>query len=570
MKARHLLEIQGKRILVLGGYGLVGSAVCRALMAHKPGEIVISSLRRDQAEAAVQEMQAEFPDTGTRFLPAWGDILLRADWQGKPAERHPRTEVLAQTDQRRRLVADILDELDGEILETSLLYQQIMGLQKGLKGQPANLVIDCVNTATAVAYQNVFQTARELEDRIRGETETDWPQEVERLLTALYIPLLVRHMQILFEAMVLAGSEGYIKVGTSGTGGMGFNIPYTHGEEKPSRVLLSKSAVAGAQSMLIFLMARTPGGPTVVKEIKPTAAIAWKEIGYGPIRSGGTSFKLYDCPPDQAYPLSSSGVKAPTGDFGQQVEGELTSVYIDTGENGLFAAGEFAALTSLGQMEFVTPEEIAQNVVDEIRGGNTGRDIVAALDGAVMGPSYRAGYMRQAAMRRLKQLELEYGVDSVAFEMLGPPRLSKLLFEAYLLKRAFGSSQAVISAQPEAMAEAAYKILREDAATRQQILSIGIPVLLPDGAAILRGPQIKSEAPEHGWVDLRPKNMVLWHNRFIDLQAMVERGMVGESSSEMDRGYFSLRRWQDDGEINVGELVGWLFNTEEAGQRAKS
>ena len=53
---------------------------------------------------------------------------------------------------------------------------------------------------------------------------------------------------------------------------MGLNIPYTHSEEKPSRVLLSKSAVAGAHSMLLFLMARTPGAQ-LTKEIKPAAKI---------------------------------------------------------------------------------------------------------------------------------------------------------------------------------------------------------------------------------------------------------------------------------------------------------
>ena len=63
---------------------------------------------------------------------------------------------------------------------------------------------------------------------------------------------------------------------------MGLNVPYTHSEEKPSRVLLSKSAVGGAHSMLLFLMARTPGAP-ITKEIKPAAAIAWKKIAYGPI-----------------------------------------------------------------------------------------------------------------------------------------------------------------------------------------------------------------------------------------------------------------------------------------------
>ena len=63
---------------------------------------------------------------------------------------------------------------------------------------------------------------------------------------------------------------------------MGLNVPYTHSEERPSRVLLAKSAIAGAHSMLLTLMARTPGAPAVT-EIKPAAAIAWKRIGYGPI-----------------------------------------------------------------------------------------------------------------------------------------------------------------------------------------------------------------------------------------------------------------------------------------------
>src|SRR4030095_8522224 len=93
-----------------------------------------------------------------------------------------------------------------------------------------------------------------------------------------------------------AGTLVYVKVGTSGTGGMGLNIPYTHSEERPSRVLLSKSALAGAQSMLLFLMARTPGAP-ITKEIKPAAAIAWKRIAYGPIARRGEAIHLVGAPP---------------------------------------------------------------------------------------------------------------------------------------------------------------------------------------------------------------------------------------------------------------------------------
>ena len=124
----------------------------------------------------------------------------------------------------------------------------------------------------------------------------------------------------------------------------------------------------------------------------------------------------------------------------------LESVFIDTGENGIFSLEEFSAVTSCGQMEFVTPEEIAGYLVYEIEGGNTGRDVVAALDGAVLGPTYRAALLRRWAIERMSELERRHGVQSVAFEMLGPPRISKLLFEAHLLREAFGTGEAVRAA----------------------------------------------------------------------------------------------------------------------------
>ena len=117
------------------------------------------------------------------------------------------------------------------------------------------------------------------------------------------MPQLIRHVQVLYQAMLKAETRAYFKIGTSGTGGMGLNIPYTHSEEKPSRVLLSKSALAGAHTLLLFLMARTPDGP-IIKEIKPAAAIAWKRIGYGEVLRGGRPVPLYDADPAGAQPLA--------------------------------------------------------------------------------------------------------------------------------------------------------------------------------------------------------------------------------------------------------------------------
>ena len=50
-------------------------------------------------------------------------------------------------------------------------------------------------------------------------------------------------------------------------------------------------------------------------------------------------------------------------------------------------------------------------------------------------------------------LEREHGVRSVAFELLGPPKNSKLLFEAHLLRAAFRTMGAVRESTAEAVCE---------------------------------------------------------------------------------------------------------------------
>lgn len=565
------MDIRGKNALVLGGFGLVGRSVCRELLTHQPALLVVSSLHREEAEQAVAELKAEFPKSPTKFLPAWGDIFLRAEWQADSPSRAPsptRAAIMADAAKRKRLVADIVDDLGEDILAASLLFQFIQGTARGLDGAPAQIVVDCINTSTAVAYQNIYAWAHKLQGLIaENNGDTKWPEEVEHLLAALYVPQLVRHIQILHEAMLRAGTQAYVKVGTSGTGGMGLNIPYTHGEEKPSRVLMSKAALAGAQTLLTFLMARTPGGPTVVKEIKPTALIAWKEIGYGPIRRGGKNFDLYDCPPGQALALNEANLK-PSGEFGKETGKALEAVYINTGENGLFAAGDFAAITAYGQMEFVTPEEIGHNVVREILGGNTGRDVIGALDGAVMGPTFRAGTLRDAALERLRQLGEEHG-ESVAFEILGPPRMSKLLYESFLLKRVYGTMSAALKDKPEQISAKLEKLVGEDAPLRQQIISIGLPILLADGKRILRGPLLKSETAEQGWVDLTAANMGKWKTRLEGIRAMVATELAGESSSFYNRSYPSLRKWAAEDTFEIGEMTAWVSINEDEGRRGK-
>ena len=284
------MEIQGKRILVLGGWGLVGTAVCRQILVEDPSELIVASMQKEEAAEACEKLKRDF-GTRTRLIPTGGNIFLRDSMQGIS-----RIDVIENADNRQQLIEDVLGALSDEILSHSHLFQ-LIGKYK------PNIVIDCINTATALAYQDVFLNYYRVRKELhQAKTEQKYSEdlisETEKMLCTMYVPQLIRHVQILHESMKRVKTSIYIKIGTSGTGGMGLNIPYTHSEEKPSRMLLSKSSLAGAHSLLLFLMARTPEGP-IIKEIKPAAAIAWKRIEYGEVKKGGKPVSLYDCPPEK-------------------------------------------------------------------------------------------------------------------------------------------------------------------------------------------------------------------------------------------------------------------------------
>ncbi|WP_455203288.1 polysaccharide biosynthesis protein [Kaarinaea lacus] len=563
------MSVKDKNVLVLGGGGMVGQALCRELLACQPARLVIASRRQSKACGTVKQLEQEFPNTSTQLIPVWGDIFLRTEWQSEGD--NARAAVLAEPEKRRRLIADILDPLDEDIISSSMLVNLVLGTASGLNGAKAQVVADCMNTATAVSYQNVYSSASRLADLARTkDSHTDWPTEVETLLASLYVPQLVRHVQLLYEAMRRADTQAYVKVGTSGTGGMGFNIPFTHGEEKPSRLLLSKTAMAGAQSLLNFLMARTPDAPAIVKEVKPTALIGWKAIEHGVVRRHGSNVLLYDCPLDQAVSVRDTANLTVAGNYGVATGETLQGVYIDTGENGKFSAAEFSVITALGLMELVTPEEVARNAVRELNGTSTGHDVIAALDASVMGPSFRGAHLRQAALERLQQLETEHG-ESVAFEILGPPRLSKLLFEAYLLKSEFKTIAAVTDCTPEEIATTLDKKISNEKELRQRVISIGIPILLSDGESLLRGPVIKSEDAYHGWVDLTPANIKTWQNRLRSISEAMHADVSEDTSSRADRLFCASRHWCTQSEFpDLGETVAWIFIHEDQGVRGKN
>ena len=74
---------------------------------------------------------------------------------------------------------------------------------------------------------------------------------------------------------------------------------------------------------------------------------------------------------------------------------------------------------------------------------------------------------------------------AVAYELLGPPRVSKLLYEAHLLERCYGTVAAVLEAEPAGLATAVEAYIDAKPPLRRRILSVGIPILLPDGERLI-------------------------------------------------------------------------------------
>ncbi|HUH11764.1 MAG TPA: hypothetical protein VMK65_01585 [Longimicrobiales bacterium] len=553
------MDIHGKTALILGGSGLVGMAVARRLLELAPRRLVVTALRRAEAEEAARELHASGVVPEETILEAeWGDIFLPLDLKD-----HGRRDVLEDAAGRARLLDDLYGDLTDEVLARSTLGEMLLRVRP-------DLVVDCVNTATAFAYQNVFDSA----SRLRAEAVEKGgasAEAVERHLATLYLPQLIRHVQISLEAMRRAGTEVFIKIGTAGTGGMGLNIPFTHSEERPSRVLLAKAGLAGAHTLYLYLMARTPGAPAV-KEIKPTAAISWKRIATGPVLRAGRPVERFDAsaplPIERAFAPGVEEAWVPAG-------GPLEGVYLDAGENGLFSRAEFETLTALGLMEYITPEEIADNVLREVRGQPSGKDVVAALDAATSGPTYRAGVLREVALARMGELERKFGSEAIAYEMLGPPRLSKLLFEGAILARLFPGLPALAALDPDQTAGTARELVEADRELRVRMLTIGLPVLLPDGVSVLRGPDVKVRpAPgqdatdprlvDNGWVDLRASNWERWRERARQMVAGLERLPGADEGSQADHDPAGR-----DGPLRPGRLAAWVLRVEDGGERVK-
>ena len=81
------MDIKNKTVLVLGGWGLVGNAVTRKLVPENPKQIIVTSLKKSEAEDECERLKLEFPEKpNDYFIPWWGNIFVRNDFKDEDIE----------------------------------------------------------------------------------------------------------------------------------------------------------------------------------------------------------------------------------------------------------------------------------------------------------------------------------------------------------------------------------------------------------------------------------------------------------------------------------------------------
>jgi NAD(P)-dependent dehydrogenase (short-subunit alcohol dehydrogenase family) len=93
------VEIRDSTVLLLGGAGLVGTAVARRLAQLRPRRLVITALTKAEADAGLRDLgELEVP-----VEARWGNIFLPSDL----AER-ARDDLMQDAAARRRMIDDVL------------------------------------------------------------------------------------------------------------------------------------------------------------------------------------------------------------------------------------------------------------------------------------------------------------------------------------------------------------------------------------------------------------------------------------------------------------------------------
>src|SRR3989344_563504 len=404
--------------LILGA-GQIGKAAAIKLFARKEVKrVIIHTLTEQEAKEATIYLEHHRP-RHVAIDSSWGDILGPVERAGlDPTQR----QAFAFDYYYRPFCADTT--------ERSGLYQII-------KRWRPEYIIDAVNTATIFGYHGkLYEIERALWQQSHLSEDTPSRNHLtQELLMAAFVPKMTRFIQVLERAMLDFGIRRYVKVSTTGLGGMGLNIPYTHGDPSETGIttrLLGKIAAAGILNQLLWNLSHTHG--LDIRIVIPATLVGWEpvreyEIYHDQKSNGKEPLRVVEDAKPERFAWGSELTSATPS-----TKKALKILSVGSGENEPYGLAEAAAISSSLQMGSITKEEVANATVETALGSDR-HNILAALDQVVLGPSYQGAETRRTILEVLEKLEEGEALPSIVTGNLGP-RVAKHLVELYLILKA--------------------------------------------------------------------------------------------------------------------------------------
>ena len=258
-----------------------------------------------------------------------------------------------------RILPDGTQFIEADLLKPGKLAEIIAEIQPFY-------IVNCINLATITSY-----------DKENG-----------------YKTLIGFYLDLYKSINLLAEPVRYLQIGTTGSGGLGFNIPFTHGGDLEDLPIIHKAAFAGITTSMLTLLSRSfPRGKAKISEVKPGLSI------FG----------------DAVFDETYEGVKL---------------VLLDGGESGYYTAN---------YMGFTTVSQIAKKIVgvlydeDMLSKPVSLYDLTANINATIISPAPTDLETKERLLAEMAQCEGEDYI--IATGSLGPPAITlELLFAHVLVK----------------------------------------------------------------------------------------------------------------------------------------
>lgn len=549
-----------KKILILGA-GQIGESCAIKFISDEPKEIIMHTLTQEESVLAISNVKKEVKLGKTKLTRSWGNILVPVSLM-----HEKRSELINNKDKLNTLLKYYYSNLSAEVINEAALYWVI-------KKYKPDLIIDSINTATVVGYlDDPYSLPRNLINDFKESIKSDWRIDCKKLLSSSIIPSLIRFTQVIQKSIKDFNIKYFIKVSTTGLGGMGVNLMYTHGdinEPGMSSGILGKVAAAGVFHQLMWSLSHTPGYN--LRVIAPAALVGWQPVRFGKFRSHGANLSVVD---NKNIMKLEENKLFEVNKNAKKTSKILEIPFVDSGENSAYSLYEMHAITTLGQMESITREEVAEAVYQSAY-GSTRYDLLTSMDYASLGPSYAAKFQRDIVLKKLQQIQDEKKIPSIATNNLGPT-VSKHLFELHILLDLFEFNISKLVETPVAkITTLSRKYIYKNDIVRKEALSLGLPFLFEKNE-ILTGrhcfvPNVKNKNiitkkniekwASAGWIDLRKKAIKNW-------QTWLKKGHEGYLREQTNSLASLAINYQAITLKNAGEILGLIYSLQ-GGERKK-